>query len=101
MELMRDWLIRRGVTVNGLPIMLKAKPDVKRNNISNLDVYYEDCVIGGPGAFMIPVTDASSFGTAIRRKLVLEIAALPSAPVHAAAFTRKHRIDCLIGDKAR
>lgn len=99
-ELMRDWLIRRGVTINGLPIMLKAEPDIEEY-ISNLDVYYEDCVIGGPGAFMIPVKDASSFGTAIRSKLILEIAGLPVRPILAAAFAREPRIDCLIGEKVR
>jgi Protein of unknown function (DUF1194) len=99
-ELMRDWLIRRGVTVNGLPIMLRPELDID-GNIFKLDVYYEDCVIGGPGAFMIPVTDASSFETAIRSKLVLEIAGLPARPMLTAAFARKHRIDCLSGEKVQ
>ena len=98
-ELMRDWLIRRGVTVNGLPIMLKDQPDIEGTSISNLDIYYEDCVIGGPGAFIIAVKDARDFGTAIRSKLVLEIAGLPARPVPAAAFAREPRIDCLIGEK--
>ncbi len=96
--LMRDWLIRRGITINGLPIMLR--PDIE-GNISNLDVYYEDCVIGGPGAFTLPVRHAGSFATAIRSKLVLEIAALPARPVVAAAFIAKPRIDCMIGERAR
>ncbi len=96
--LMRDWLIRRGVTINGLPIMLS--PDIE-GNISNLDVYYEDCVIGGPGAFSLPVREAGSFATAIRSKLVLEIAALPARPVLAAAFIPTPRIDCMIGERAR
>ena len=99
-ELMRDWLIRRGVTINGLPIMLKAEPD-SEDDISNLDVYYEDCVIGGPGAFIIVVREASSFGTAIRNKLVLEIAGLPAKPMLAAAFVREPQIDCWIGEKLR
>jgi hypothetical protein len=97
--MMRDWLIRRGVTINGLPIMLKDQPDVEGTSISNLDVYYQDCVIGGPGAFTITVKDARDFGTAIRSKLILEIAGRPARPVPAAAVVREPRIDCLIGEK--
>ena len=41
---------------------------------SNLDIYYEDCVIGGPGAFVIPIRERDQFKEAIRTKLVLEIA---------------------------
>ena len=43
-------------------------------DVGDLDKYYADCVIGGPGAFMIPVNDWSQFPEAIRRKLVLELA---------------------------
>ena len=43
-------------------------------DVEDLDLYYTDCVIGGPGAFMIPVNDWSQFPEAIRRKLVLELA---------------------------
>ncbi len=43
-------------------------------DVTDLDQYYTDCVIGGPGAFMIPVNDWSQFPEAIRRKLVLELA---------------------------
>ena len=48
-------------------------------DIDDLDLYYTNCVIGGPGAFMIPVNDWSQFPEAIRRKLVLELAAAPPA----------------------
>ncbi|MFX6011283.1 DUF1194 domain-containing protein [Acinetobacter baumannii] len=41
-----------------------------------MDRYYQDEVIGGPGAFMIPARDFDAFGEAIRQKLNLEIAAL-------------------------
>ena len=40
----------------------------------NLDIYYEDCVIGGPGAFVIPIREREQFKEATRTKLVLEIA---------------------------
>jgi hypothetical protein len=103
--MMRDWLIRRGeaingrpITINGLPIMLKPEPD--EPGTEHLDIYYEDCVIGGPGAFIVTVKDAGSFEAAIRRKLVLEIAGLPLAPMLVAASLHSPRIDCLIGEKS-
>ena len=43
-------------------------------DIEQLDIYYEDCVIGGPGAFVIPIKERDKFKEAIRTKLVLEIA---------------------------
>src|SRR5438270_3665620 len=48
---MRDDLIGSGITINGLPIMLK-RPTPGSLDIENLDIYYEDCVIGGPAAFV-------------------------------------------------
>ncbi len=45
-----------------------------RYNIPNLDLYYRDCVIGGPGAFQIVAADFKDFARAVRRKLILEIA---------------------------
>jgi hypothetical protein len=71
----RDQLIASGVTINGLPLMMKAN----RNSwqaMLNLDHYYEDCVIGGPGSFAIPVRSKEGFEDAIRMKLVMEIAGL-------------------------
>ena len=73
-------------------------------DVKDLDVYYENCVIGGPGAFVIPVNDWSQFPEAIRRKLVLELAGLVPAPreserlpVQLVAATAGY--DCLIGEK--
>jgi hypothetical protein len=98
----RDWLIARGVTINGLPIMVKRNYSYGPIEIDNLDVYYEDCVIGGPGAFMITVDDIRRFRTAIRRKLVLEIAGLPPHLMLAAEGGQKEaRVDCQVGEKAR
>jgi hypothetical protein len=47
----RDEVLAAGVTINGLPIMLK-RPYVGTLDIDELDIYYEDCVIGGPGALL-------------------------------------------------
>ncbi len=99
---MRDQVIEEGITINGLPIVLKTRDSFSTFNIPNLDVYYEDCVIGGPGAFMITVDDVSRFEVAIRRKLVLEISGLPPHLMPAAEpFRPPPRVDCLIGEKIR
>lgn len=57
--------VAAGIVINGLPI-LHMELDI--------DAYYEQHVIGGPGAFIVPARDYSSFETAVRRKLILEIA---------------------------
>ena len=49
----RDEVLSKGITINGLPIMLK-RPSFSTMDIDMLDIYYEDCVIGGPGAFVVP-----------------------------------------------
>ena len=61
----RDIAVAQGMTVNGLPIL---------QNFSGLDVFFEDNVIGGPGAFSIPARGFKDFAIAVRRKLILEIA---------------------------
>jgi hypothetical protein len=63
-EQARDEAVKMGVRINGLPI-LSVEPD--------LDQYFRMSVIGGPGAFIIPVKDYNAFGDAIMRKLVQEI----------------------------
>jgi hypothetical protein len=93
----RDRLVAAGITINGLPIMIKRASGFA--SIENLNVYYEDCVIGGPGAFIIAVRDIGKIAEAIRRKLVLEIAGRPATYSPAAAVER--RIDCMIGERLR
>ncbi|WP_269583886.1 DUF1194 domain-containing protein [Roseibium sp. Sym1] len=72
---MRDRMIAAGVTINGLPLMMKSNKNTWQAML-NLDHYYEDCVIGGPGSFAIPVRSQEGFADAIRMKLVMEIAGL-------------------------
>ena len=67
----RDEAVARGVTINGLPIMLK-EPERREN--ATMDAYYRDCVIGGSGAFLVPVRERSQFLTQTRSKIVREIA---------------------------
>jgi hypothetical protein len=96
--LVRDEALERGITINGLPILLK-RPSAATMDIENLDVYYEDCVIGGPGSFVIPITERDQFREATRTKLVLEIAGRqPPARVIPAAASAP-RISCLIGER--
>jgi hypothetical protein len=65
-ERARDEAVKDGITINGLPI-LSVEPF--------LDSYYFESVIGGPGAFMVPAQSFDNFADAIRKKLIMEIAA--------------------------
>jgi hypothetical protein len=94
----RDEVIESGITINGLPIMLK-RPTPGSMDIEDLDVYYEDCVIGGPGAFVIPIRERDQFKTATRSKLVLEIAGRTPAPRVIPAAASAPRISCTIGER--
>jgi hypothetical protein len=94
----RDEVIAKGIVINGLPIMLK-RPYVGTMDIENLDVYYEDCVIGGPGAFVIPIKEREKFKEAIRTKLVMEIAEHTMPPPVIPAAAAAPRISCTIGEQ--
>jgi Protein of unknown function (DUF1194) len=98
-EATREQVLAQGIAINGLPVMIKRPGGFA--SINNLDVYYEDCVIGGPGAFLIVVRSADQFADAIRRKLTLEIAGRQPRFQPAAALAPQKRIDCLIGEKLR
>jgi hypothetical protein len=96
--MVRDDVVASGITVNGLPIMLK-RPNSFTMDIEHLDIYYEDCVIGGPGAFVIPIRLREQFKEATRTKLVMEIAGrTPARPV-VPAQARPPRISCMIGEQ--
>ena len=94
----RDGAIADGITINGLPILLN-RPNVGQMDLINLDEYYEDCVIGGPGAFMIPIRDRSQFVTATRTKLILEIAGRTPEPRVIPASADKPRMSCMVGER--
>ena len=99
---MRDQIVDQGITINGLPIRIRPTQLFGGIDIGNLDTYYEDCVIGGPGSFMLTVDGVDRFETAIRRKLVLEIAGLPPHLMPAAETLKPPpRVDCMIGEKTR
>jgi Protein of unknown function (DUF1194) len=77
--LARDEAVAKGITINGLPIMLKRPTGF--GDMEHLDRYYRDCVIGGPGAFIVPVRERHQFAEAIEAKIVREIAGLASEPL--------------------
>ena len=94
----RDEALSRGIVINGLPIMVK-EPSFSSVDIENLDWYYEDCVIGGPGSFVVSIKDREKFKEAIRAKLLLEVAGrTPDRPVVPVA-EKEPRMSCLIGEK--
>ena len=96
----RDEVIARGIVINGLPLQLKVRSG-SWSDMDNLDIYYETCVIGGPGAFVVPVRGTDRFAEAIRRKLVLEIAGLPPTEETAKFVRTATGIDplCLEGER--
>lgn len=71
-ELVRDALVAQGIAINGLPVMMN-RTNFGRPPDLDLDKYYEQNVIGGPGAFIIPAANFDDFGRAVRSKLVREI----------------------------
>jgi hypothetical protein len=77
-ELVRDEVVKRKITINGLPIMLEKPKEFY--DIDHLDRYYKHCVIGGEGAFIAPVFDLKHLAATIRKKLVMEIASIEVAP---------------------
>lgn len=95
----RDELVGQGITINGLPVIFKRNNPSGFPSIEHLDVYYEDCVIGGTGAFIVTVTDTSQFAAAIRRKLLLEIASAEPTAIPAQDERTTGGTDCLIGER--
>lgn len=77
-EMVRDKLVNQGIVINGLPVMMN-RTNFGRPADAGLDKYYEENVIGGPGAFMIVAANFDDFGRAVRSKLIREISGLPTA----------------------
>jgi hypothetical protein len=92
----RDQLVGLGVVINGLPIIVKGENDIVGAGAyrapgielsgetlgpggpeqTTLDAWYNDNVIGGPGAFLLPARGFEDFGRAFRQKFFTEISAL-------------------------
>jgi len=94
----REAALGKGITINGLPIMVK-EPSYATMDIENLDLYYEDCVIGGPGSFVVTIKDREKFKEAIRTKLILEVAGRTPEHRIVPAAEKEPRVPCLIGEK--
>jgi hypothetical protein len=86
----RDQAVGKGINVNGIAILtdiqLSRNPP-HTNPPGGLEKYYRENVIGGPGAFVMIAEDFSSFGRAMVKKLIAEIAAGP-APRRSASIAR-------------
>lgn len=103
----RNAVIKRGITINALPFTTNSASEAAYN-MSRVDRYYADCVIGGPGSFMMPVSDWRQFAAVLRRKLVLELAGPSSSAWRAEAgdeglpvelATAYAPSDCMIGER--
>jgi hypothetical protein len=94
----RDTALAKGITINGLPIMVK-EPSYSTMDIDNLDFYYEDCVIGGPGSFVVSIKDRDKFKEAIRSKLILEVASRTPERRIVPVAEKEPRVSCLIGEQ--
>jgi Protein of unknown function (DUF1194) len=102
----RERALKAGIVINGLPIMIN---NGRRSvfDMDDLDDYYSDCVIGGPGAFMIAITERDQFVQATRTKILREIASVPDLqlppvvqviPANTESESRP-KVDCGIGER--
>lgn len=92
----RDRALDAGVTINGLPIILKRGYS-SPYDVRNLDTYYQNCVIGGPGAFLVTITERAQFEEAIRTKILREVAQATLSDVSPVQV--QSGADCLIGEQ--
>ena len=73
----RDEALALGISINGL-VILSATPlpwnPEHTNPPGGLAKYYRDNVVGGPGSFVLEAKDFDSFGEAIVKKMIAEIA---------------------------
>ena len=73
----RDDAVKAGITINGLAIINDHPVSWTYAHVQppgGLPKYYRENVTGGPGSFVLEVHDFHTFGEAMTRKLVTEIA---------------------------
>jgi hypothetical protein len=95
----RDALVAEGIVINGLPVLINPA-----QIFPPLDRYYADCVIGGEGAFALPVLSVGDLGEAIRMKLLRELLAAGGHGNGKGRFifaAAEPPTDCLAGEKER
>ncbi len=76
-QFFRDQAVAKGILVNGLVILTdidSARFPQHTNPPGGIEKYYHDNVIGGAGSFVMVAEDYNSFGRAMVRKLIAEIA---------------------------
>jgi len=93
--LARDEAIAQGIVINGLPIMFGRSQNSPEMN--GLDVYYKECVVGGAGAFVIPLHDPEQFAMVIRTKIMREIAGIEDR--HPQIIPAQSRMNCVTGER--
>lgn len=101
-DVARDWVVAQGIVINGLPLLTREGMG-SQWHLEGLDLYYEACVIGGLGAFVLPVLDWDDFAEAVKKKMVMEIV-IGGTPerddlLHRAQFGAPNPLDCQIGEK--
>jgi len=97
-NLARDRAVAGGIVINGLPIINDRPNTYGYPLMPDLDLYYEDCIIGGPGSFIVVAHGFKDFARAILRKMVTEIAGrAPPLPLLRLAAARP-RPPCNAGE---
>jgi hypothetical protein len=94
----RDRALAGGIVINGLPIINDRPQVYGYPPFPDLDIYYEDCVIGGPGAFVVVADGFKDFARAVLRKLVTEIAGRSSQRPLLQLATARARPPCNAGE---
>jgi hypothetical protein len=96
----RDDAVAKGIVINGLPFMLKRPNGF--GDMEELDRYYEECVIGGPGSFMVPIRSAGEIVQATRTKLIREISDGRDLPAERVVPVQaRDPMNCMIGELRR
>lgn len=80
LSVVRPQVLEAGIVINGLPILVRPSTTWTAWDAPDLDLYYANCVIGGPGSFSIPILKNEDFISATRQKILLEIANVTPDP---------------------
>ena len=79
----RDEAVAKGITINALVILNSRRGESSLREHTNpeggLEKYFQDNVIGGPGSFTVVAESHESFGRALTKKLIQEIASATPA----------------------
>jgi hypothetical protein len=86
LPLARQNALQADITINGLAILCRDPECSGRPRRMDLEAYFAQEVIGGPGSFVVTVDDQRSFQDAVRQKLLLEIAGKEPAASQSAAL---------------